>query len=219
MRASLLILADGRFPAGGHAHSGSLEASVAAGRVTDVDSLGAFLTGRLNTTGLVTAGLAAAASTLTHDWEDLDVETDARTPSPAQRDASRRQGRALLRAAVQAWPDPIFDALGRHTASPHHAVALGATAAAAGLGREDAALAAAHGSIAGPASAAVRLLALDPMMVSGLLAALAPSVDTVAQRAASTAHGPLSRLPADSAPLLDIGAEWHSSWEVRLFAS
>ena len=38
-------------------------------------------------------------------WDLLDAEADARTPSPAQRAASRRQGRALLRAARVAWPD------------------------------------------------------------------------------------------------------------------
>lgn len=34
-RAALLVLADGRFPAGGHAHSGGAEAAVRAGRITD----------------------------------------------------------------------------------------------------------------------------------------------------------------------------------------
>ena len=38
-RAALLLLADGRFPAGGYAHSGGLEASIAAGRVRDVADL------------------------------------------------------------------------------------------------------------------------------------------------------------------------------------
>ncbi|WP_433457733.1 hypothetical protein [Micromonospora sp. CA-248212] len=57
----LLLLADGRFPAGAHAHSGGLEAAVAAGRVTDLASLEAFLVGRLATAGLVGAAFAAAA--------------------------------------------------------------------------------------------------------------------------------------------------------------
>ncbi|MEU5422925.1 urease accessory protein UreF, partial [Streptomyces sp. NPDC020667] len=38
-RAALLVLADGRFPAGGHAHSGGAEAAVKAGRVRDAESL------------------------------------------------------------------------------------------------------------------------------------------------------------------------------------
>ncbi|MDP9074601.1 MAG: urease accessory protein, partial [Actinomycetota bacterium] len=42
-----LLLADGRFPGGGHAHSGGLEAAVADGSVADLAGLEAFLIGRL----------------------------------------------------------------------------------------------------------------------------------------------------------------------------
>ncbi len=60
MDTLLLLLADGRFPAGGHAHSGGLEAAVAAGRVTGVADLAGFLRGRLATAGQVSAAFAAA---------------------------------------------------------------------------------------------------------------------------------------------------------------
>jgi urease accessory protein len=101
----------------------------------------------------------------------------------------------------------------------HHAVALGVVAAAAGLPPRDAALAAAYGTVTGPAAAAVRLLALDPYPVQGLLAGLAGECDRVAAQAASYAERDVDGLPAASAPLLDIGAEDHATWEVRLFAS
>ncbi|MGB8940173.1 MAG: urease accessory protein UreF, partial [Streptomyces sp.] len=52
-RGALLVLADGRFPAGGHAHSGGAEEAVKAGRITGAASLGEFCRGRLHTTGLV----------------------------------------------------------------------------------------------------------------------------------------------------------------------
>jgi urease accessory protein len=65
----------------------------------------------------------------------------------------------------------------------------------------------------------VRLLGLDPLAVSGMLAGLAPAVDRTAAAAAATALDPLADLPAPGAPLLDVGAEAHASWEVRLFAS
>ena len=55
----LLILADGRFPAGGHAHSGGLEEAVTYGRARTLEDLMAFLAGRLHTVGLVDASLAA----------------------------------------------------------------------------------------------------------------------------------------------------------------
>jgi urease accessory protein len=211
--ATLLVLADGRLPSGGHAHSGGLEAAVAAGRVRDVAALDGFLRGRLETAGRVAAAFAAAACARTGDWADLDAGLDARTPSPALRRASRAQGRALVRAARRMWP---IGPVGR---DPHHPVALGAVAAAAGLGPADAAVVAAHGTIAGPASAAVRLLGLDPYAVHALLAALAPACDRIASAAAAQAFEPVDTLPAAGAPLLDIGAELHATWEVRLFAS
>jgi urease accessory protein len=92
-------------------------------------------------------------------------------------------------------------------------------ASAASLVPRDAALAAAYGTIAGPATAAVRLLALDPYPVQGLLAAMAPECDRVADAAARFADDDAQNLPAHSAPLLDILAEAHATWEVRLFAS
>ncbi|MFC5909810.1 urease accessory protein UreF, partial [Streptacidiphilus monticola] len=51
-RSVLLTLADGRFPAGGHAHSGGAEAAVGAGRVRDAATMEAFCLGRLHTSGL-----------------------------------------------------------------------------------------------------------------------------------------------------------------------
>ena len=62
MGAASLLLADARFPAGGHAHSGGVETAATAGTVTDLASLEAFLRGRLRTAGLTAAGLAAAGS-------------------------------------------------------------------------------------------------------------------------------------------------------------
>jgi urease accessory protein len=211
--ATLLMLADGRLPSGGHAHSGGLESAVASGRVRDVDGLDGFLRGRLATTGTVAAAFAAAACARTSEWSDLDAGVDARTPSPALRAASRAQGRALVRAAWRMWP------VGPVSREPHHPVALGAVAAAAGLGPLEAAAVAAHGTVTGPASAAVRLLGLDPYAVHALLAALAPACDGIAASSADRAFDPVDALPAAGAPLLDIGAEHHATWEVRLFAS
>jgi len=90
--ATLLLLADGRFPAGGHAHSGGLEAAVAASRVRDLESLREFLSGRLATTGLVAAAFAAYACAHPADRDSLELALDARTPSKALRSAARKQG-------------------------------------------------------------------------------------------------------------------------------
>ncbi|NVI87361.1 urease accessory UreF family protein, partial [Actinomadura sp. BRA 177] len=116
--AQLLLLADGRFPAGGHAHSGGFEPIAATGRVRDVPTLEAFLRGRAATTGAVSAAFAAAASVATR-FGELDAELDARLPSAAVRSASRTLGRQLLRTARTVWPGPGWDGLG---AAPHQPV-------------------------------------------------------------------------------------------------
>ncbi|MFI9201312.1 urease accessory protein UreF [Streptomyces sp. NPDC053048] len=221
--AALLVLADGRFPAGGHAHSGGAEAAVKAGRVTDVPSLEAFCRGRLHTAGLASAALAAAAA-CGADPLELDEAADARTPSLALRTAARRLGRQMTRAARAAWPSPELDALAAaRPRGAHQPVVLGLACRAAGLGPLDAAYAAAYESVSGPATAVVRLLSLDPFGATAVLARLAPDLDDVATRAAqagrrATDQGP-DALPAPSAPLLDITAEQHAAWAVRLFAT
>src|SRR5256714_9180277 len=100
---ALLLLADGRFPGGGRARCGGLEPAVADGAVEDLASLESFLAGRLLTTGEVDAWLAAAACAGADPLE-LDAEADARCPSAALREASRRLGRGLRRAAAASWP-------------------------------------------------------------------------------------------------------------------
>ncbi|MGC5053475.1 urease accessory protein UreF [Micromonospora sp. DT48] len=246
----LLLLADGRFPAGAHAHSSGLEAAVAAGRVTDLATLGEYLRGRLATAGLVAAAFAAAScraavgppgsSTVGRRAVDgdrpagdprpdgpsrratlvrLDAELDARTASPAQRAVSRRQGRALRRAGREIWPEAVFDDLPATSDGPHQPLVLGLVGAAAGLDPPQVATVAAHATVTGSASAAVRLLGLDPYQVQALLVRLADACDAVAARAARAAEEPPERLPAAAAPLADIHAEAHVTWEVRLFAS
>ncbi|EHN78088.1 urease accessory protein, partial [Streptomyces coelicoflavus ZG0656] len=68
-------------------------------------------------------------------------------------------------------------------------------------------------------TAAVRLLGLDPFAVHAVLARLAPDLDRLATAATGRADAPAAELPAYGAPSLDISAELHATWEVRLFAS
>ncbi|MER6944720.1 urease accessory UreF family protein [Nonomuraea sp. NPDC000554] len=221
--AALLVLGDGRFPSGGHAHSGGAEAAIAAGRVHDAGTLERFCRGRLHTAGLVAAALAAAAA----DGCDpllLDAAADARTPAPALRQTARKLGRQLLRAVRVAWPDPRLDELAAaRPGGVHQPIVLGLAARVAGLGPEEAARAAAYDNASSPVTAAVRLLGLDPLRAAAVLARLAGDIDQVALRAVRqaarvAADGP-GVLPAASAPLLDITAEQHAAWPVRLFAS
>ncbi|BBJ47319.1 urease accessory protein UreF [Streptomyces antimycoticus] len=222
-RAALLLLADGRFPAGGHAHSGGVEAAVAHGAVHDTDSLEAFCRGRLHTTGLTMAGLAAAAAAGV-DPLLLDDAADARTPVPALRAVARRLGRQMMRAARAIFPSEDLERLAaERPQGAHQPLVLGLAARAAGLTPLDAAYAAAYENAGGPATAAVRLLSLDPLDASGLLARLSSDTDAVATAAAQaadrvTAEG-IDALPSASSPLLDITGEQHAAWTVRLFAS
>ncbi|MGK5729781.1 urease accessory protein UreF [Streptomyces sp. URMC 124] len=221
--AALLVLADGRFPAGGHAHSGGAEAAVEAGRITDGRTLEEFCRGRLHTAGLTAAALAAAAAAGL-DPLALDDAADARTPVPALRATARRLGRQMMRAARAAWPSDALDALAAaRPRGAHQPVVLGLAARSAGLRPLDAAYAAVHESVSGPATAAVRLLSLDPFDATSVLARLAPELDAVAlhacEAAARAAVEGEDALPAAAAPLLDITAEHHATWPVRLFAS
>lgn len=221
--AALLLLADGRFPSGGHAHSGGVEAAVALEGVHDLDTLQQFLSGRLATTGAVTAAFAAAACAgfgRPGVVGVLNSEFSARTPSPALRTASRRLGRQVLRAGHAIWPDPRLDELAAASGpGPHQPVAFGAVAAAAGLGADAAALAAAHDAVVGPATATVRLRSLDPFAVHAIIARLGAQITAVATGGARHAYTPPQDLPSYAAPLLDVCAERHATWEVRLFAS
>jgi urease accessory protein len=235
LSAGLLLLADGRTPSGAHAHSGGVEMAVAAGRIRDLPTLEAFLAGRLTTVGRVVAAVAAASCSIGSGadrefarlaWDLLDSAVDARTPSAAQRQTSRTLGKALQRLASQGFAGISADLPLLHQLEPHHPVALGALCARAGGTPADAAQLAAYQSISGPASAAVRLLGLDPYAVTGLLMRLAGELDAVV--ASVTAEGSavvspfaagFDDLPACSAAVLDEDAERHRFAEVRLFAS
>lgn len=246
MGLASLVLADARFPGGGHVHSGGLEEAVSRGLVHDVDSLRSFLHGRLRTAGLVAAAFAAEATrTAAHlctastgasadrpvpartparsakgradtlPFSVLDAELDARTPSSAQRDSSRAQGRGTLRAARAAWPSPVLDELVAVHPRPHHPLLVGAVCGVAGEPPEEAARCVAYLAVSGPASAAVRLLGLDPFAVNATLVRLEPTLDAVVDTAV-TEH-----LPAAGAPVLDLMAQAHAEQHgrMRLFAS
>lgn len=209
------VLADARFPGGGHVHSGGVEEAVARGLVTGVDDLTAFLDGRLRTAGLVAAAFAAA-SVPAEEFQELDAELDARTPSLAQRTASRAQGRATLRAARLSWPSPRLDALCAVHPRPHHALLVGAVIGIDGGTPASAAWCVAYLAVSGPAAAAIRLLGLDPFAVNAVIVRLGGVLREVVDRAV------VGDLPAPGAPVLDLMAQCHANShreQVRLFAS
>jgi len=227
---ALLMLADGRFPVGGHAHSSGVEAAVVDGRVTDVSSLEQFVLGRLGTTGLTDAALAAATvvrmagpqspGTEADILTDLDAQAEARLAPPPLRFASRRLGRQLIRVALRCWPHALLDlVVATAPDGVHQTVALGATGVAAGLGPLEVARVAVHHAITTPAQAAVRLLGLDPFAVAALTARLSRDAAWVIDAAMAAATGPLTELPARTGPVVEIAALEHDRRQARLFAT
>jgi urease accessory protein len=107
------------------------------------------------------------------------------------------------------WPDSDWDGLGP---TPHLGVAAGAVGAAAGIRAQHTALSVVYTTMTGSATAAQRLLALDP----GDVAALTFELSGMCDQTADLACKELADL---SDPLLDVLAQRHDSRERPLFAS
>ena len=214
MNPLLLLLADGRFPAGGHAHSAGVEAAVRFGDVSDDATLERYLRARLATTGVTDAAFAAAAAG-GNDPVALDAELTARILSPRLREVGRRMGRQLLRAGRRVWPRAELDALD----GCQQPIILGVLVAAAGGSPRDAAVVAMHHVSAAVTSAGVRLLGLDPLAVAAIQAAAAPSIESMVAPADDWATARPTDLPALGGALTDILGEDHGRWTARLFVA
>ena len=226
-----LLLGDARLPTGAHAHSGGAEQAVDAGIVDDEPTLRDFLEGRLDTGIALEAHAAARACHLLATLpgvvaagalQAVDAAVDARLASPVARAASRRQGAHHLAAARRIVPSAALELVASLRPDPHLCLAVGAAGAAAGLSPAAAAGIVAYQGLAGAASAALRLLGLDPVAVSRVLALLAPACEQLAAAAgagAGAGAGAEGCLPAGGAPALDRLMEQHGRRKDRLFAS
>lgn len=218
---ALLLLSDGRLPAGGYAHSGGLETAIRLGNVTSMTDVSEFLIGRATTSGLVASAFAAAACQACREENFdlipvLDSEFHARTPSPALRKMSLSLGRQLMRAWESIRPHPMQEKISNRL---HQPVAFGASAAMLDLSPGDAARGLLHETLMTPAMAVVKLMRVDPFQAHRALAQILPLLDEVAEEAAAHAETAPENLPAQAAPLSDIFAEHHQQQEARLFAS
>lgn len=220
-----LMLADGRLPTGGHAHSSGLEAAVARGLVTGLADLEDWTRGCLATAWWTDAAAAAMAARWTApdgpvpQWAALDAELTARSATTAARRVARALGRQLARTARTAWPHVDLAAVAAgHPDGPLAPSVLGALAGASGLGPAAAAGIALHNAVQAATGAAVRLLALDPFAVAALVVRLAPDLTDRASAAAARPDDPRD-LPATGAPRLDLLFAAHEVATTRLFAS
>ncbi|MFC9994916.1 urease accessory protein UreF [Nocardia sp. NPDC127526] len=207
--ATLLTLADSRLPIGGHVHSGGVEEAITSGLLRDVPTVELYLRRRIRTSGLVAASLAAAVCAETLTPARAELEADARTPSPSARTASRAQGRGLLRLAKQVWPQAQWSGLGTR---PHLSTVFGVVGAESGASPEEIAGVVVYTTMTGAATAAQRLLALDPAAVAACTIRLAAVCDQTARQATKG-------LAALSDPLQDVLAERHLLRDMPLFAS
>src|SRR3954468_16524046 len=199
MHPLALLLADSRFPSDAYAHSLGLEEAVNGG----LTGVPAFIAARLRLVAAADARFAVEA----RRGNVLEAEWCARCPSPVLRDAARRLGAQLLRSASAIWPVDV-ERLPRP-------LALGVVAAAAGVCEEDTALLALYDDAATVASAALKLLPLDPAISARWLADLAPAM-AVTARAIAVDDGPL---PAPAALAIELNAPIHLEQRERLFAS
>lgn len=174
MDALILQLADSAFPTGGFAHSGGLEALVAAGEVSDDESLRRFLRDAVVQAACGACPFVEAEG----DVRAIDLDCDRFIVSDVANRASRTQGRAFLDTASRIFPhSAIADLRENMRGSPrHHAPVFGAVARALGIERPS--LLFLHVTLRGLSSAAVRLGVVGPHRAQRLVFDLAPSLSS-----------------------------------------
>jgi len=219
---ALLLLTDSRFPAGGYAHSGGLEAAVEDGLAAR--HVPSFLAGRLRGVSGPEACLAVATVRATRSGNldalaRLELEAAARCPSPPLRAVATRLGAQLLRTSATVWPDdPVIRAYRESGGPSPRPVAFGVVAAAAGLGDSETAHAYLYEDAATVTTAAVRLLPVDGALAARWLIDAGPEIERLAAAAASAGDDP-RLLPGGFAPSLELGSLAHAARQGRLFAS
>lgn len=215
-----LLLGDARTPTGAYAYSSALESAVIAG--LRVEQVYPFMLSRLETTGRLDASSTALAARMravdadVQQYLCLEHAIAARTPSAAQRTASRALGRGLLRFGRGVlFDDPGVAALHALPEPPTRPVALGVISAALGLSPEAAAEICCYDDLQSIASAALKLLPVDPLQASRWVVEAARSVDAIVAEAREIMRP--SELPAFGAPATEHWAEQHTMRTRRLF--
>ncbi len=213
-----MLLADGRLPVGGHTQSSGLEPALLAGMpAADIPALVAT---RLRTVVRVEAAVAVVARHHTMAGLPLapvQAAWAARTPSEVSRAASVTVGRGQRRLALQLWPGSATASALADLATPCRPVAVGASAAAAGLDGPRTARLVAYDDVQTLCAAALKLAPLDPAQASAwLLDAGALAEEVVAEVAHLTDP---AGIPAPTAPLLEVWQHRHPTHPRRLFSA
>ncbi|HTW15932.1 MAG TPA: urease accessory UreF family protein [Nocardioides sp.] len=214
----MMLMADARLPVAGHTQSGSLEPAVRAGLTAA--HVPVYVRTRLRTVTRVEAGTAVVARhRLLADLplEPLETAWEARTPSAAMRATSRAQAQALLRLVVRLWPEHPAVAAVRTLPAVSRPVALGAMAVAAGLDAASLARVIGYDDAQTVASAALKLLPLDPATATGWVHAALGDIDRLADDVATLTCP--TAVPAAAMPQVEAWAEAHAVSSRRLFSA
>ncbi|CUR56762.1 Urease accessory protein UreF [metagenome] len=216
----LAMLADARLPTGAHAHSAGLEPAVLAGvsdggrRLWEVPALARS---RLRTVTATEAGTAVVARRHHLEGRSLSEVEDAwsaRTPSGAARAASRQLGRGYLRLARGLWSDTVGAAFDGEPAPPRPLV-LGVLGAVTGLTARQVAQLVGYDDVQTIASAALKLIPLDPVVAARWVLELHADIEVLADEVERLTVP--TQIPARGAPVLDGDAERHAVAARRLF--
>ncbi|MFE6508655.1 urease accessory UreF family protein [Nocardioides sp. NPDC057767] len=214
----MMLLADARLPVAGHTQSGQLEAAVRSGLTAE--QVPVFMRSRLASVVRVEAGTAVVALHRLRAGLPLEPVLDAwaaRTPAAPMRDTSRTLGRALLRLVRRLFPDSMHVAEVAALERRCRPLVLAAAAATGGLAPASLGRLVAYDDLQTVASAALKLLPLDPLDATSWVHDLLPEAERVAAEVA-----PLTdphQIPAPSAPQLDLWALAHADTTRRLFSA
>jgi urease accessory protein len=228
---TLLQLSDSAFPTGRYTHSYGLEAFAQAGRLNSGNGASILLEllsdsirlglGPSDGVALACSHRAVAANGSV-DF-DLAVRADRRLTAVKLaregRDASKRTGRALLRAAIAILHAPAildYAELVDSGRSPgNHAVVFGLMTAGLEMSPVQAIASELYAFSAAWVAAAVRLALTDHHTAQVLLDRTRPTIASAARRAADGDVADIS----SCTPLLDVMAMRHEETDLRLFAS
>ena len=203
------------FPVGAFAWSAGLEAAIVARAVHDRTTAQSWIEGLLHHGGLRNDAIvlahaywAASDPVAIQDLADLCL---ALVPARERHEESTIIGAAFI-SAVRAWPDAVVDTLPQPCPYP---VAVGAIAAAHGIGLPDTLLAWLTAGVHAQVSVAVRLVPIGQNDGLAIMAALEPAI---AATAALCQHAALDDIGA-VAYAADIAQMAHETQTTRIFRS